>query len=177
MNLVKEKQGGLVPPGLKRWPFKLIKHFAGTTCVPPSPAGPAGCCPLNFLNLINLKFRGDQQLIIATYPMSQKLRGAPRLLFGNGCFWLDDIAEVKKKISLQQMQNLIFFKLVCSLLPDVFILCFLDQKVKMVISNLNQDGVFPKYGSHYTTCNSWKKSGWRYVFSFRFPLLHVLAWT
>ena len=30
MNLVKEKQGGLVPPGLKRWPFKLIKHFAGT---------------------------------------------------------------------------------------------------------------------------------------------------
>ena len=31
MNLVKEKQGGLVPPGLKRWPFKLIKHFADTT--------------------------------------------------------------------------------------------------------------------------------------------------
>ena len=24
MNLVKEKQGGLVPPGLKRWPFKLV---------------------------------------------------------------------------------------------------------------------------------------------------------
>ena len=23
MNLVKEKQGGLVPLGLKRWPFKL----------------------------------------------------------------------------------------------------------------------------------------------------------
>ena len=57
MNLVKEKQGGLVPPGLKRWPFKLIKHFADTTRVSPSPAGPAGCCPLNFLNLINLKFR------------------------------------------------------------------------------------------------------------------------
>ena len=33
MNLVKEKQGGLVPPGLKRWPFKLIKHFAHTTYV------------------------------------------------------------------------------------------------------------------------------------------------
>ena len=33
MNLVKEKQGGLVPPGLKRWPFKLIKHFADTTRV------------------------------------------------------------------------------------------------------------------------------------------------
>ena len=57
MNLVKEKQGGLVPPGLKRWPFKLIKHFADTTRISPSPAGPAGCCPLNFLNLINLKFR------------------------------------------------------------------------------------------------------------------------
>ena len=57
MNLVKEKQGGLVPPGLKRWPFKFIKHFTDTTCVSPSPAGPAGCCPLNFLNLINLKFR------------------------------------------------------------------------------------------------------------------------
>ena len=57
MNLVKEKQGWLVPPGLKRWPFKLIKHFGDTTSVSPSPAGPAGCCPLNFLNLINLKFR------------------------------------------------------------------------------------------------------------------------
>ena len=29
---------------------------------------------------------GDQELIISTYQMSQKLRGAPRLLFGNGCF-------------------------------------------------------------------------------------------
>ena len=57
MNHMKEKQGGLVPTGLKRWPFKLIKHFADATGVSPSPAGPAGCCPLNFLNLINLKFR------------------------------------------------------------------------------------------------------------------------
>ena len=57
MNLVKEKQGGLVPTGLKRWPIKLIKHFADATGVSPSPAGPAGCCPLNFLNLINLKFQ------------------------------------------------------------------------------------------------------------------------
>ena len=57
MNLAKEKQGGLVPPGLKRWPLKLIKHFADTASVSPSPAGPAGCCHLNFLNLINLKFR------------------------------------------------------------------------------------------------------------------------
>ena len=39
MNLVKEKQGGLVPTGLKRWPIKLIKHFADATGVSPSPAG------------------------------------------------------------------------------------------------------------------------------------------
>ena len=57
MILVKEKQGGLIPAGLKRWPFKCIEHFADTTRVSPSPAGPAGRCPLNFLNLINLKFR------------------------------------------------------------------------------------------------------------------------
>ena len=57
INLVKEKQGGLIPPGLKRWPFQLFQHFADTTRVSPSPAGPAGCCPLNFLNLINLKFQ------------------------------------------------------------------------------------------------------------------------
>ena len=56
MDLVNEKQGGLVPTGLKRWPIKLIEHFADATGVSPSPAGPAGCCPLNFLNLINLKF-------------------------------------------------------------------------------------------------------------------------
>ena len=54
---MKEKQGGPIPTGLKRWPFKLFKHLADTTCVSPSPAGPAGCCPLNFLYLVNLKFR------------------------------------------------------------------------------------------------------------------------
>ena len=55
--LMKEKQGGPIPMGLKRWPLKLIKHLADTTCISPSPAGPAGCCPLNFLYLVNLKFR------------------------------------------------------------------------------------------------------------------------
>ena len=54
INLLKEKQGGLIPTGLKGRSFKLIKHFADTTRVLPSPAGR---CPLNFLNLINLKFR------------------------------------------------------------------------------------------------------------------------
>ena len=29
---------------------------------------------------------GDRELIISTYPKSEKLRGAPRLLFSNGCF-------------------------------------------------------------------------------------------
>ena len=53
---MKEKQGGPIPTGLKRWPLKLIKHLADTTCISPSPAGPAGCCPLNFLYLVNLKF-------------------------------------------------------------------------------------------------------------------------
>ena len=57
MNLVKEKQRGLVPPGLKRWPFKLIKHFADTIRVSPSPAGSAGRRPLHLRNLIKMKFR------------------------------------------------------------------------------------------------------------------------
>ena len=49
MYLMKEKQGGPIPTGLK--------HLADTTCISPSPAGPVGCCPLNFLYLVNLKFR------------------------------------------------------------------------------------------------------------------------
>ena len=56
MYLMKEKQGGPIPKGLKKWPLKLIKHLADTTCVSPSPAGPTGGCPLNFLYLTNLKF-------------------------------------------------------------------------------------------------------------------------
>ena len=52
MYLMKEKQGGPIPTGLKRWPLKLIKHLADTTCVSPSPSGPTGGCPLNFLYLI-----------------------------------------------------------------------------------------------------------------------------
>ena len=31
MYLVKEKQGGPIPRGLKRWPLKLFKHLADTT--------------------------------------------------------------------------------------------------------------------------------------------------
>ena len=57
MNRVKAKQVGLISTGFKRWPFKLIKHFADTTCVLPFPVGPVGICPLNCLNLINLKFQ------------------------------------------------------------------------------------------------------------------------
>ena len=40
---MKEKQGGPIPTGLKRWPLKLVNHLANTSCVSPSPAGPAGC--------------------------------------------------------------------------------------------------------------------------------------
>ena len=56
MYLMK-RRGGPIPTGLKRWPLKLVKHLADTACVSPSPAGPTGCCPLNFLYLVNLKFR------------------------------------------------------------------------------------------------------------------------
>ena len=41
MYLMKEKQGGSIRTGLKRWPLKLGKHLADTTCISPSPAGPA----------------------------------------------------------------------------------------------------------------------------------------
>ena len=54
---MKEKKGGLIPSGLETLTFNLIKHFANTTRVSPSPAGPADRCPVHFLNLINLKFR------------------------------------------------------------------------------------------------------------------------
>ena len=33
MYFMKEKQGGSIPTGLKRWPLKLAKHLADTTCV------------------------------------------------------------------------------------------------------------------------------------------------
>ena len=56
MNLVKEKQRGLIPPGLNSWPLQLIKHFSNTSSVVPPPAGPVGCCPLYLLHLLNLSF-------------------------------------------------------------------------------------------------------------------------
>ena len=57
MNLVEEKQRGLIPLGLQSWPLQLIEHLINTTCVAPPPAGPAGCRPLYFLRgLLNLSF-------------------------------------------------------------------------------------------------------------------------
>ena len=56
MNLVEEKQRGLIPPGLQSWPLQLIEHFSNTTSVAPPPAGPAGCRPLCLLHLLNLGF-------------------------------------------------------------------------------------------------------------------------
>ena len=43
MNLVEEKQSGLIPPGLQSWPLQLTEHFSNTTSVAPPPAGPADC--------------------------------------------------------------------------------------------------------------------------------------
>ena len=56
MNLVEEKQRGLIPPGLQSWPLQLIEHFSNTTSVVPPPADPAGCRPLYLLHLLNLSF-------------------------------------------------------------------------------------------------------------------------
>ena len=56
MNLVEEKQGGLISLGLQSWPLQLIEHLANTTTVGPPPAGPVGCCPLYLLHLLNLSF-------------------------------------------------------------------------------------------------------------------------
>ena len=56
MNLVEDKQRGLIPPGLQSWPLQLIEHLTNITSVAPPPAGPAGCCPLYLLHLSNLSF-------------------------------------------------------------------------------------------------------------------------
>ena len=56
MNLVEEKQRGLIPPGLQSWPLQLIEHLTNTISVVPPPAGPAGCRPLYLLHLLNLSF-------------------------------------------------------------------------------------------------------------------------
>ena len=56
MNLVKEKQRGLIPPGFQSWPLHFIEHLTNTTSVGPPPAGPADCRPLYVLHLIYLSF-------------------------------------------------------------------------------------------------------------------------
>ena len=38
------------------WPLKFVKHILDTTPVPPSPAGPPGCCLLHILHLFCLSF-------------------------------------------------------------------------------------------------------------------------
>ena len=89
---------------LKNWAFFCFKDICGYFPCAPFPRLETGKAVwvLSFdlsRIRINTAFRysmsyGDRELIIATYPISQKLRGAPRLLFSNGCIWLDDIAEV-----------------------------------------------------------------------------------
>ena len=39
MYLMKEKQGGPIPTGLKSWPLKLVKHLAETPCGRSNPMG------------------------------------------------------------------------------------------------------------------------------------------
>ena len=56
MNLVEEKQRGLIPSGLQSWPLQPIEHFSNTTSVAPPPAAPAGCRPLYLLHLLDLSF-------------------------------------------------------------------------------------------------------------------------
>ena len=56
MNLVEEKQRGLIPPGLQSWPLQPIEYLTNTASVAPPPAGPAGCRPLYLLHLLNLSF-------------------------------------------------------------------------------------------------------------------------
>ena len=54
MYLVKEKQGGLI---LQERAIQAHQAFRRHYRVSPSPADPAGRFPLNFLNIIHLKFR------------------------------------------------------------------------------------------------------------------------
>ena len=50
VNLVKESYEGLHPAVLQGWPHEFTQHIDDATFVPPSPAGPSGCCPLYFLH-------------------------------------------------------------------------------------------------------------------------------
>ena len=106
MNLVEEKQRGLIPPGLQSWPLQLIEHFSNTTSVAPPPAGPAGCRPLYLLHLLNLsftirapnggcilQFRAYQSFacnLLSTFGAKAKfLRRKPKVLVA-----LDEISEI-----------------------------------------------------------------------------------
>ena len=98
MYLMKEKQGGPISTGLKRWPLKLIKHLADTTCVSPSPAGPTGCCPLNFHYLINLKLwvRAQNGCCILLFRLNQSFVWEAKFLQRNPCVLVasDEISEM-----------------------------------------------------------------------------------
>ena len=80
MNLVEENEKGQITTGLKRGPLKHIKQIADTTCVWPSPAGPAGYRSLNFLSLVNLIIRVRVLLLVEK---ARYLRGKPKCL---NCF-------------------------------------------------------------------------------------------
>ena len=106
MNLVEEKQRGLIPPGLQSRPLQLIEHFSNTTSIAPPPAVPAGCLPLYLLHLLNLsftkrapnggcilQFRAYQSfvcnLIVLLGANAKFLRRKPKVLVA-----LDEISEI-----------------------------------------------------------------------------------
>ena len=100
MNLVEEKQRGLIPPGLQSWPLQLIEHLANTTSVAPPPAGPAGCRPLYLLHLYGLQIsaayssKGHTKVLYATSIVllgakAKFLQRKPKVLVA-----LDEISEI-----------------------------------------------------------------------------------
>ena len=68
------------------------------------------------------------------------------------------------------MQNLIFFILLFSLQPDTFILCYLHQNVKIVISYLSQDGFSQNMAAITQHAIVEKRAGEGMIFAFFFPL-------
>ena len=111
MNLVEEKQRGLIPLGHQSWSLQLIEHLTNTTCIAPPPAGPVGCRPLYLLRgLLNLsftiwapngycilQFRSYQRFVgfvcnLVSTPMckSQVPESKPKVLVA-----LDEISEIR----------------------------------------------------------------------------------
>ena len=120
MNLVEEKQRGLIPLGLKSWQLQLIEHLTNTTSVEPPPAGLAGCRPLYILHLLNLSFTywtpirccilqcKAYQSLICNFPVI--LGAKARFLRRKSKVVLDEISEIKTNEPVHEISN----NLVCA---------------------------------------------------------------